>query len=490
MRRFRAWASAVATIRARPRTAAALAASLALVLVATGWWTVRTARAPKPRPSTSLVTFGPTLKPTTTVTFTDGCLTARCHVAMSDGGPTHRPATGHACQLCHAPDIGGHRFPLRGPKTELCSACHDTGGSHRVQHKAMTDEGCLSCHDAHVQRSKAQLVGASIRETCARCHPRTEGAVLHAPYAAERCELCHDPHGSDTRSLLRTRTVADTCRECHPSAVRAVETGLHTHNAVEGSCLGCHAAHASSAKGLLNSPARDSCVVCHADVGNAVSGATVTHDPVLKGEQCVRCHDPHASEHPSMLRSAQAAVCLSCHAKPVPASGGRMIAAMASLANAPVVHGAVQHGDCSACHSVHGGTHARLLRDTNATLPLGPYDLRNYALCFSCHDSKLADAASSTQFRDGDRNLHQLHLKRGEQSRGCAACHAVHAGDQPRLIARTVNFEGSGWAMTLGFTLTPTGGRCGSGCHEALEYSRQPGGVRARLNSTPTGGAP
>ncbi len=32
----------------------------------------------------------------------------------------------------------------------------------------------------------------------------------------------------------------------------------------------------------------------------------------------------------------------------------------------------------------------------------------------------------------------------------------------------------------MGFELTKDGGRCGPGCHEAMDYSRSPGGVKAK----------
>jgi predicted CXXCH cytochrome family protein len=183
-----------------------------------------------------------------------------------------------------------------------------------------------------------------------------------------------------------------------------------------------------------------------------------------------------------MLRSTQAEICLSCHDKPVKTADNRVIASMASLSTSPVVHGAVNHGDCSACHSVHGGTLKNLLVAVNTAFPHGQYDRRKYALCFSCHDARLAESAARTQFRDGDTNLHEAHLRTGERSIGCGACHAVHDAELPRLIAKAVRFEGSTWAMPMSFSLTADGGTCASACHETLEYNRNPGGVRAARN--------
>ncbi|MFG0283396.1 MAG: cytochrome c3 family protein, partial [Phycisphaerales bacterium JB039] len=156
------------------------------------------------------------------------------------------------------------------------------------------------------------------------------------------------------------------------------------------------------------------------------------------------------------------------------------------IATAPVVHGAVRDGDCSACHSVHGGQHARLLRAVDPAVLTTPFDARNYALCFSCHDSDLAREPNATLFRDGQVNLHQTHLRSGDTSGSCRDCHAVHAGNQPRLIADTVDYQDSGWVTPMGFVLTEDGGSCAPGCHEPLSYSR-----RADPASPPqTGGSP
>lgn len=488
----KALSRAVVKVRAKPRTVAALVTALVIGAGSLGWLVLRARDGPEPSglPLGAAIrrVVRPAERPTRVVQFSEGCVTAECHSAMSGLVSTHAPVAASACQVCHAPDRGGHEYPLIGTRDAVCASCHDTGAHHRFQHKAMGDDGgCLACHDPHASRAPFLLVGESINQTCARCHPKTEGSVHHKPYLQGRCDSCHDPHSAENADLLLGGSGEDHCRRCHEPVVRAVETGAHSHRKAEGSCLACHAPHAAEHKSLLVAQPRSLCIACHADVGKEVSGAVVSHDPLLKGDQCATCHDPHASEHPAMLRDSQARVCLSCHDKQVKAADGRPIPAMAeSLASSPVVHGAVRRGDCSACHSVHGSSHAKLLRAANAPALSGPYDIRNYALCFACHDKDLASGPGNTQFRDGVRNLHEVHLNAGTKSRGCATCHAVHSGDLPRLIAKNVNYEGSGWVMPMEFKLTADGGSCAPGCHEPLSYSRRPGGARAPSN----GGAP
>ena len=415
----------------------------------------------------------PAPRPTTAVAFEEGCVRADCHARFQDAPVIHVPAAEDACDACHAPDTGGHVYPQRRPRGQVCSTCHDTAGHRLFQHKAMSEDACLACHDPHVNDTPALLAGVSAADTCARCHPRSEGRTIHPPYAADRCESCHDPHGADNSLLLLGGAGADHCRLCHASTAHDVDAGAAFHADVRGSCLACHSGHASDHDALLPSEPRDLCVSCHATIGATIASATVSHDPVLTGHQCVSCHDPHDSRNPRMLRNTQAEVCLSCHEDAVTGADGRVIPAMGeAIASSPVVHGAVRHGDCSACHSVHGATHERLLREIDPDVLPGPYDRRNYALCFSCHDPDLAEAGATTLFRDGARNLHEVHLRSESGASGCGACHAVHAGELPRLIATTVNYQGSDWGMPMGFELAPDGGSCAPPCHEPMSYHR------------------
>lgn len=459
---------------------AALLSVIAIGAVTYAGW--RVFRGPQPTPATGSATpvhlpAALAARPTRVITFEEGCEQAECHAQLARAPVQHAAVAIGRCDVCHAPDSGGHRYSVGTPKDGVCSSCHVTD-EHRIhQHRAMSDDGCLACHSPHSSTSKGLLKAGSVGDTCAQCHPRTNAPSPHKPYALNQCDACHEPHGSDHANLLFGGEGPDHCRQCHANVVDAVETSSYSHCNIEGGCLACHGAHGGDQKHLLRAEPRDLCVTCHPAVGAAVTGATVSHDAVLKGEQCVTCHDPHASNRPKMLRDAQMTVCLSCHAKPLTAADGRAIPAMAdALRNSPVVHGAIEHGDCSGCHTMHGGEHAKLLKGVPGTALGGSHDVRNFALCFACHDPKLIESSGTTQFRDGGRNLHEVHLKSdgkaGTPSRGCASCHTAHGGSLPRLIATTVNFQGSGWAMPMKFELTADGGSCAPGCHEKLAYRR------------------
>jgi hypothetical protein len=77
-----------------------------------------------------------------------------------------------------------------------------------------------------------------------------------------------------------------------------------------------------------------------------------------------------------------------------------------------------------------------------------------------------------TGFRDGDKNLHYLHVNRDDKGRSCRSCHDIHGSNLPKHLASAVPFEGSSWAMPIEFEQTKDGGSCAPGCHKPRSYSR------------------
>jgi hypothetical protein len=89
--------------------------------------------------------------------------------------------------------------------------------------------------------------------------------------------------------------------------------------------------------------------------------------------------------------------------------------------------------------------------------------VKKYDLCFTCHDKQLVLTAKTTgltNFRDGETNLHFVHVNREDKGRSCRSCHDVHGSDLPKHIASEVPFEGSGWSMPIGYEPKSDGGRC------------------------------
>jgi hypothetical protein len=99
----------------------------------------------------------------------------------------------------------------------------------------------------------------------------------------------------------------------------------------------------------------------------------------------------------------------------------------------------------------------------------------NYKLCFECHEAKAFTGPKTTvdtKFRNGDRNLHFLHVVNKDNGRSCKACHEVHAGNQELHIRDSVPYGTSGWDLTIKYTKAKDGGSCVVGCHKPKEYNR------------------
>ncbi len=464
--------------RRRVPIATVVIAGLSVLVAAGVWWSIhkRGGRSARVEP----VVAGPVAaapKPTQPVTFEQGCVTAACHAGFLRSARVHAPAADGACGVCHAPDTGGHEFPVS--QDETCASCHHTDPDRDRGHCALDEGGCLVCHDPHTSSGPGLLVGWTVRATCTGCHVETPGPVRHRPYEDGGCAVCHNVHGGEGPLLLRGGGEGDHCALCHGGIAAVARRGPHGFG---GDCLRCHDGHAGEWPGLLVEDPESLCLRCHADVGETIDAAVVTHRGAMPGGRCVSCHDPHAARGGAMLRDDQAAVCLSCHDKPVGATDGRTIPDMTPLVeSARHRHGPVDHGRCGLCHSAHGSTNSRLLRGKNPGLMLGGFDARNYSLCFSCHDEALVtepDSPAVTAFRNGSQNLHSVHVLNRGRARSCSACHVVHGGRLPRLMAESSRYEGSSWKMPLGFVMTERGGRCAPGCHEPMSYDRGAGGRR------------
>lgn len=252
------------------------------------------------------------------------------------------------------------------------------------------------------------------------------------------------------------------CLECHGELAE----GATVHGAVEMEmCDGCHSG-GEGHRFELPEPLGEVCADCHDDPREEAEGHV--HGPVAAGE-CVACHDPHRSPAASLLRQEPPDLCWSCHGKAIdrPDLGRTIRDVRGEIARAATVHGAVEEG-CDACHPPHVASRQGLY---NESFPAGPYAVGHegsYELCFFCHDEEeiLGEDPLITGFRDGERNLHRLHVAR-HKSRSCALCHSPHGGGD-HLIRSSVLF--GTWTMPLVYEATPEGGTCAPACHERRFY--------------------
>jgi predicted CXXCH cytochrome family protein len=167
--------------------------------------------------------------------------------------------------------------------------------------------------------------------------------------------------------------------------------------------------------------------------------------------------------------------CMKCHDKPVKDENREIAGMQELLATNPFPHGPIQSRNCSSCHNPHGSRYFRLLTNQYPQDFYVPFFVSNYDLCFRCHDAALATeekTTDKTEFRDGDRNLHFVHVNRTSHGRNCRSCHEVHASKNPEHIGTTVPF--GDWDLPVKFEKSENGGSCSPGCHAVQKYSHEP----------------
>lgn len=394
----------------------------------------------------------------------ESCTSAGCHASLLARRTVH--AAAETCDGCHEPLGGTHpqpgkrTFKLAAEPPALCANCHDALGSKSQVHAPVREGMCTACHDPHAA-DQPKLLIAPGGELCASCHgDKTEAAHPHGPVAAGECTTCHLPHEGDVPKLLAKAGDA-LCFDCHGDIAELLKKP-HVHAAVEGGCTSCHDPHGAAQPKLLAESGTALCAGCHEDVAAQAAKAAVPHAALAGEKACAACHQPHAADFPELLAKDERTTCLGCHP-------GAVTRAMTVL-HAPVADG------CVACHAPHGGDGRALLTADFPAQPYVPYTDKAYALCFGCHDRDLLrypDTSFATGFRDGERNLHFLHVNNAQKGRSCKLCHQLHGGANEQLIADNVPF--GQWTLPLKWVKTENGGSCAPGCHKPFAYDRKSG---------------
>ena len=238
-------------------------------------------------------------------------------------------------------------------------------------------------------------------------------------------------------------------------------------------CTECHSPHASEQRYELKEPVPVLCFRCHEKTQHDVETAQVTHSPVTEAPFCTNCHNPHLSQADHLLVAEESDTCLKCHDEPVKSGQYELENIGQLLAANPRHHGPIQSKECSECHNPHGSPNFRLLTDKYPKDMYAPFEESRYELCFRCHESTLVTKERTTTltgFRDGDRNLHFVHVDKVPRGRTCRLCHQAHASTLPKYIEGTVRF--GDWELPIGFSKTENGGSCAPGCHASKKYER------------------
>jgi len=360
------------------------------------------------------------------------------------------------------------------------SGCHDAFGKKKVVHAPVEQKSCDACHELVDEKKHHFKLTAEMPDVCTECHDAVGENLKfkHGPMASGQCTACHDPHASAHPKLL-SRAGNELCLDCHDELGERLSELKHKHQPAAEDCRGCHLAHGADNKMFLRGKLPDLCTDCHDGIADLLEDAKVKHAAMTEKNSCSVCHDPHASDAEHFLRKDPMALCMACHEKPVKTEDGKKVKLIGFgdlLKKNPVHHGPIQQNDCLGCHgAVHGGDFRRLLSAAYPVTFYAPFKVETYALCFKCHDSEMVEEAETeeTSFRNGEQNLHYLHVNKKRKGRTCRDCHDVHASTKRALVVESVPFGRRGWRLPIKFEPTKTGGSCAPGCHKPYRYDRE-----------------
>lgn len=411
------------------------------------------------------------------------CLTDECHADLKEPAHLHGPLKNGLCNQCHEPNPPGHKFKLANTQPALCTSCHPNVADKEHIHDPVRTDACTECHDPHAAATKALLTSSTTAKLCDDCHGLAKAQFAHGPVAVGECMVCHEPHQSDRPGLLKAPGAA-LCNGCHSDTAESIAGRKHPHKPAVQDCAACHAPHGADNQLLLRKPPTELCLGCHADIQKMVTEMPVVHGAVTELSRCANCHEPHAADQPFLLEDSPMTLCLACHDKQIIVDEKTTIMNIGEvIAQAQFPHGPIREDDCIACHQAHASVNFRLLTKVFPQEFYKGFDVKNYALCFSCHQQTLVldqETTTLTGFRDGSRNLHYVHVNKEVKGRTCRACHEIHASNRPKHIRDGVPFGKSGWILPINFEKTDGGGRCSPGCHKPMGYERSKGGAPAR----------
>ncbi len=418
----------------------------------------------------------PNVRPKTAVTT---CTTDGCHTKERTFPYVHGPVAVGACSMCHKyADASKHTFTLKHEKRRLCDFCHIGRAVGLVVHKPVQQGECLGCHHPHGSANRELLRKEDTSSLCDSCHDSVTRSrkSAHGPVRTGSCGACHKSHTSSYPKLLIAGK-RKLCLDCHKQMDLELAQVRYLHKPVEDECLACHEAHASNHTRHLKLAPAKTCFSCHdhRKIEKLILDASRKHTPVTEDLACINCHTAHGSDWANLMKGPASVTCLECHDKPIKAIGNSpAVASVAELAEPGAnKHGPIRYDNCGGCHEVHGGSAANLLTAPHPEDFYEPFEVSKYGLCFSCHTPKLAtlkETVAVTDFRNGPKNLHYVHVSDPKRGRNCRACHSTHASKNPMHVATSVPF--GSWQLPINFAATKTGGACASGCHRKLAYDR------------------
>ncbi len=397
-----------------------------------------------------------------------------CHEELgtvNKGETIHPPFEEGECLSCHEL-AADNTFKTVETGAELCAMCHDAKGTMAAVHEPVAAGECLSCHNPHHTPNASLLIESTIAELCFTCHDPDMANTehVHGPVGAGDCTSCHDPHESNVEKMLVKEGNA-LCFMCHDEMNNYLDSKTNVHGALEDAgCIGCHSPHGSAHEFQLLQAVPTLCTTCHSEKGDEV---LTPHGAMQEKKSCLNCHEPHAADLDTLLKKDGIALCLGCHNRRLRADDGLLTNMKTLLTKNKVHHKAFEEDGCQVCHDPHGTDRWRMLKRKFPKTFYAPFVVENYDLCFQCHDAGLAVdklTTEATNFRNGETNLHYIHVNHPKKGRRCMVCHDPHATSEQKLIKQAAAF--GNWKLPINFELQDGGGTCTPACHIPQTYKR------------------
>lgn len=408
------------------------------------------------------------------ILLASSCVTNKCHSDIGKDKFVHGPVAVGACSVCHI-ETTKHKFKAIENAGKLCYKCHDSKSTMSNIHPPVKEGLCTDCHSPHQSPFRYQLYNKPPK-LCFRCHDEemAKAEYVHGPVAVGGCVVCHNPHESNNPKMLMAKG-NNVCYICHIDKLHMFKEKKFLHKPAKEACIKCHSPHTGKYRfNLQLDPNMELCLGCHTDKKESIKTVKYKHGALDTKKKCLACHNPHVADYPKQLIKQPMDLCLGCHDREYKQAGNKKIINMkAYLAKNTDHHGPIKQKDCTACHNPHGSNYFRMLRRFFPPIFYAPFNIKNYSLCFGCHEKTLVldeFTTTLTGFRNGNMNLHYKHVNKKRKGRTCRACHEMHATNNPKHIRNAIPF--GAWGLPIQHKKTKTGGKCTPGCHQTFLYDR------------------
>jgi len=231
-----------------------------------------------------------------------------------------------------------------------CATCHGTGAPGPIARTKIANL-CASCHSdpAYMRKFRPQVRTDQHAQYLTSVHGQQ---MAKGETRVATCSDCHSSHGvmpvKDARSPVAPPNVAQTCARCHADATRMTAFN------------------------------RDPQV--YDDWSHSVHAGALLQRGDTSAPTCSTCHGSHGATPPGI--DSVANICSTCHVRE---------AELYQASTKRVAFEAAEQPACLTCHSNH-----KIVHPQDAWI-----DLKEPALCATCHSEDMAGAALIRTVRTG-----------------------------------------------------------------------------------------